>query len=71
MQASLNAGKRLVIVALMLLAGGCELMRHITIQSDEHSPFTEVKQNTVVPADNKIALEFHVPLSDRQDSGGK
>jgi hypothetical protein len=38
--------KRLVIVALLLAAGGCEfLKKHVRISTDEHSPFSEEKAN--------------------------
>ncbi|HVY90070.1 MAG TPA: hypothetical protein VG942_14465 [Hyphomonadaceae bacterium] len=70
MKTSVSLGKRIAVVGLMLMAGGCELLKHVRIESDDHSPFAQ-ERSAVVPSDSKIGLEFRVPLTGGQPDDGK
>jgi hypothetical protein len=53
-------GKRLAVIAFLLAAGGCELLKHVRITSEDPSPFSA--ENGVGQAERTgIRVRIHLP----------
>lgn len=59
---AMQFGKRLAVVGLLLAAGGCEVLKHVRITSDEHSPFAGESAPSGARAGG-IRVQTHLPLS--------
>jgi len=68
----MTIGKRLAVLALLAL-GGCEfLAKHVRIESDEHSPFSEERKSAPIDRAGGVSIAWRLPLKldgkDQQES---
>lgn len=54
--------QRLAVFALMGVMGGCELMKHVTIQTDDRNPNSFAEAHDLGPraGQNRMELEFRL-----------
>ena len=59
--------QRLGVVVLLAALGGCELMKHVRIQSDDRNPNSLVDTRTDNPRSGQNRMEFEFRLWPHED----